>query len=220
MNPVSDEALAKAKTLATYAASKSACKKRKVGACIVGVECSGKTVHAFGYNHNPDSITGECESSATGTTHRSVIHAEVAALLAFKLTYPGATPLGIAVTHPPCENCTSKIHAAGLRDEDIHIVEEFLKFDSAKPRYELIPPEAMEAMAVVLTYGAKKYKPGNFMHGEPTRFVGALYRHLEAYRKGEQLDAESKLPHLAHALTNIAILMALEAKGKSYESLY
>lgn len=47
-----------------------------------------------------------------------------------------------------------------------------------------------------------------------TRYLDALYRHLEAFRSGETLDPESSLHHLAHALTNLAFLHYLETTKK------
>jgi len=72
----------------------------------------------------------------------------------------------------------------------------------------VIPPVATRELAKVLTYGAKKYKPNNWQEVDDTdRYVDALYRHLEAWRGGEEFDEESKLSHLSHALTNISFLL-------------
>lgn len=83
------------------------------------------------------------------------------------------------------------------------------KFDQGKLRYGLIPVEATEALAQVLTYGANKYAPNNWQKVEPfkERYTDALYRHLEAWRAGESVDPESGLSHLAHAMCNIAFLI-------------
>ena len=87
----------------------------------------------------------------------------------------------------------------------------FTKHDAGKLRYELIPPSAMRAIADVLTFGANKYSANNWKKvDDPSRYVGALYRHLEAWRSGEELDPESGLPHLHHAITNLAFLIELD----------
>jgi len=44
---------------------------------------------------------------------------------------------------------------------------------------------------------------------DDSRYVGALYRHLEAWRDGEEVDTESSMPHLWHAMTNLAFLIEL-----------
>lgn len=93
--------------------------------------------------------------------------------------------------------------------------EEFMKFDSGKLRYNLIPPIMTRALATVLTYGAKKYKPNNWKRvDEVDRYWDALYRHLEARRDGEMFDKESKLPHLWHAITNIGFILFLDSENK------
>lgn len=88
-----------------------------------------------------------------------------------------------------------------------------LKRDKGKNRLELIPTELIEEVGKVLTFGANKYAPNAWREAKPedySRFVGAAMRHLEAYRQGEYYDPESKLPHLAHAATNLGFLLALD----------
>lgn len=107
------------------------------------------------------------------------------------------------------ENCTSqKSPAAGAATG--------MKFDTGKLQYSLIPPETLSALASVLTYGAQKYAPNNWQlveHGE-TRYMDALFRHLEAFRAGETHDPESGLHHLSHVLTNVAFLHYLHITNK------
>lgn len=43
--------------------------------------------------------------------------------------------------------------------------------------------------------------------------IAAAMRHLAAWRDGEQLDEESGLPHLAHALCCIVFLRELDRAG-------
>lgn len=89
-----------------------------------------------------------------------------------------------------------------------------MKFDNGKLLYSLIPPETLKALAEVLTFGAQKYAPNNWTlveNGE-TRYLDALFRHLEAFRSGETHDPDSKLHHLSHVLTNVAFLHYLHTK--------
>jgi hypothetical protein len=90
-----------------------------------------------------------------------------------------------------------------------------IKYDSEKPRYDLMPVEALEAIVKVLTYGACKYAPDNWRHVEPcnTRYYAACMRHLEAHRKGEQIDPESGLPHLAHAICCLVFMLTKELEA-------
>lgn len=96
---------------------------------------------------------------------------------------------------------------------------DFKKFDGDKVRYELVPPSIVKGIAGVLTFGAEKYDAHNWMNvDDPERYVGALYRHLEAWRSGETLDPESGLPHLAHASTNLAFLIELNYEPKTWSN--
>lgn len=89
-----------------------------------------------------------------------------------------------------------------------------MKFDTEKPRWDLLPLETVEEMVEVLTYGANKYEDNNWKHVQSNRYVAALMRHITAYQSGEQNDAESGLHHLAHAMTNVMFLLWLERNKK------
>jgi len=67
---------------------------------------------------------------------------------------------------------------------------------------------AMEEVAKVLTFGAKKYSPNGWRNGFMwTRLIGSTLRHLSAFSRGEDLDPESGLSHLSHAGANILFLI-------------
>lgn len=73
------------------------------------------------------------------------------------------------------------------------------KYDSEKPRMDLLDPWALEGLAAVLTFGANKYDPHNWRLGiKNSRLVSSLERHLGAIKKGEYIDGESGLPHIDH----------------------
>lgn len=193
--------------LAIRTAEQSNCTKRKVGAVVVSMDL---VYTATGSNTIPINTLEFDENNNTSIT---VIHAEESAINLFLNNYNDfdTQPAVIYVTQPPCKKCLEIIDKAGIKE--IIIVEEFMKFDGDKTRYDLVPPVFNKAVADVLTYGAKKYKPRNYLEcTDPSRFVAALYRHLEAYRSGEVIDEDSGHSHLGHAATNIAMLMDLEAK--------
>lgn len=194
--------------LALSVASKSLAKKRKVGAVIV--DCNNNLL-GTGFNF---SRNGRACEDTNGNTLPDVIHAEVAAICSMETIRKDnilAYPLTIFITHQPCENCQAAIKKANI--SNIVVVNEFMKFNTEKLRYDLIPPLATEALAKSLTYGAKKYKPGNWrLNKDPQQFIGATMRHFEAYRAGEYIDEDSKLPHLYGALANIAFLIDLETR--------
>jgi len=194
--------------IAKEAAAKSLSKKRKVGAVVV-LDTGGYTT---GRNYNPLQA-GKCEYTTENgklETYSTVVHAEIDAL--DRAIDSSGLPEAIYVTHQPCSNCKAAILEAGIEENNIYIVPDFLKFDEGKLRYGLIPPSATKSLAEVLTYGAKKYKPNNWKNGEIDRYVDAAFRHWEAYRGGEFLDSESGLSHLSHLLTNIVFLIELDTR--------
>lgn len=166
-------------------AAKSNIEKRKVG-CII-VDAMG-TIIAKGHNDG-------------------LHHAEANALHEV-VCKPTSVPMKAYISHQPCPTCAELLWKAGI--DDIEVVEAFMKFDGDKLRYDLIPPSTMKALAEVLTFGARKYKPNNWKECADTdRYIAALYRHLEAWRAGEEKDEESGMPHLWHAITNLAFLVEL-----------
>lgn len=73
------------------------------------------------------------------------------------------------------------------------------KFDQDKPRVDLLDPLALEGLAKVLTFGAKKYAAHNWRGGiSYSRILGGLVRHTFAIMRGEDIDPESGLPHIDH----------------------
>ena len=89
---------------------------------------------------------------------------------------------------------------------------EGVKFDQGKRRVDLVPTEAINALAEVLTAGAVKYGEHNWRHGmDWSRVYGAAQRHMLAFWGGDDIDDESGMPHLWHALTNMAFLVSYQA---------
>lgn len=92
------------------------------------------------------------------------------------------------------------------------------KYDSGKLRYDLIPISAEVALAEVLTYGAKKYAERDWEKGIAySRVYAAARRHLAKWWEGVDLDSESKLAHLHHALCNIAFLIEFSKTHKDLD---
>lgn len=82
-----------------------------------------------------------------------------------------------------------------------------IKYDNDKPQYRLIPPKAENEFVKVLTFGAKKYAPDNWKKIDKERYIDALGRHFNAYRRGETHDPESGLHHLAHVMCCAAFIV-------------
>lgn len=77
--------------------------------------------------------------------------------------------------------------------------------------HERIPTASLEALATVLTHGARKYKPNNWRNCiEHERYEAAFMRHYLAHMSGEDKDSDSGYPHLWHALTCLAFLVELK----------
>jgi len=186
--------------LAVSTAQRSPCIKRKVGAVIIDEQ---NKIIATGFNYFP--IDGQ-EFDDEGNTHPNVIHAEVAAC---KSIPDNSKPYKIIVTHEPCDACKVTIKDAKI--SEIEIAGTFMKWSQDKIKYGLVPVIALKRLAEVFTYGAKKYKPRNYIEcKDPQEFVDALFRHLELYRDGEILDQESGLPHLGHLMCCASILLDIE----------
>lgn len=86
-----------------------------------------------------------------------------------------------------------------------------IKYDSGKPRLALVPPDAIKAIGVIMTYGVDKYYENSWKEVEPWRWRDALMRHLCDYLEDPaSIDEESGYPHLWHIIANAAILCGLE----------
>lgn len=83
--------------------------------------------------------------------------------------------------------------------------------------YGLIPVYPLEQVARLYGYGAKKYADRNWEKGyEWRKSYDALQRHVNAFWSGEDIDAESGLPHLASAVFHCFALMEW---GKTHPEL-
>lgn len=81
------------------------------------------------------------------------------------------------------------------------------RYNDGKPDYSLIPLCTLEDEARVWGYGASKYTAFNWTKGMRWSVpLGSLMRHVAAWQRGEDLDPESGLPHLAHMMCNLRML--------------
>jgi len=85
------------------------------------------------------------------------------------------------------------------------------KHDQDKIRMELLPWPALEEIAKVLTFGAKKYDDWNWAKGMSwSRLLGAILRHFCAWARGDSIDKETGLSHLAHIGCCVLFLLTYE----------
>lgn len=88
-----------------------------------------------------------------------------------------------------------------------------IKHDQQKIRWDLIPYDAVNEIAKVLTFGAAKYEARNWEKGMNwSRAFGALQRHLTRWFHGQDKDKETRLTHLANAGCCLFFLLAWELR--------
>ncbi len=80
----------------------------------------------------------------------------------------------------------------------------------------LWPTTATAMGAIGLLDGRFKYGNANWREAgvRASVYVSACQRHLAAWFEGEDSDPDSQLPHLAHALACLAILVDAQAANK------
>lgn len=90
-----------------------------------------------------------------------------------------------------------------------------LKFDDGKPPLDLIDAHFLEDVGRVLGYGAKKYDVNQWQKGMSIgKAMAGVLRHCFAILRGEYLDPETKLPHMAHATCGLMFVHWMIRNGK------
>lgn len=90
------------------------------------------------------------------------------------------------------------------------------KHDGGKPPMQLVPLLAVNEVAKVLGFGARKYAEHNWRKGlSQGRLLGAALRHQVAYLEGEDNDPESELAHLAHAACCVLFALDNHLRGRA-----
>ena len=79
-------------------------------------------------------------------------------------------------------------------------------------RYSLLPVEALEQVAELYARGAEKYAEHNWRLGyDWSKSYDSLMRHANAFWRGEDIDEEMGLPHMAavafHSLTLLTFMV-------------
>ena len=96
---------------------------------------------------------------------------------------------------------------------------EGLKYDSEKPKMNLLPPKAIVEISKVLTFGAEKYDAENWrkLDDLQNRYTAGALRHIFAHMDGEKDDPESNISHLAHALCCLLFKLEIELENAQIE---
>ena len=91
-----------------------------------------------------------------------------------------------------------------------------IKYDSEKPKMNLLPPKAIVEISKVLTFGAAKYDAENWrkLDDLQNRYTAGALRHIFAHMDGEELDPETNLSHLAHAMCCLLFKLEIELEER------
>lgn len=87
-----------------------------------------------------------------------------------------------------------------------------VKYDAGKLDWALLPVEPIEETIKVLMFGAQKYARDNWkkVDNHEVRYYNAAMRHITAWQKGEKVDSETGISHIAHAMCCLTFLLAKE----------
>ncbi len=85
-----------------------------------------------------------------------------------------------------------------------------------------LPASSLAFLSRVMELGANKYGPFNWRSNnvKTTVYYEAALRHIWSALDGEDLDPESGMPHAAHAMACMAILLDAQATGNLVDDRY
>ena len=82
-----------------------------------------------------------------------------------------------------------------------------MRKDDGKPRFDLLPPEPLFALADLYGQGAKKYSARGWEEGMHWgRCFGAIMRHAWKFWRGEDFDEETGAHHMIAVMWNAAAI--------------
>lgn len=88
-------------------------------------------------------------------------------------------------------------------ERQVHESGAYREPQNGRPRYDLIPVEALLGWARWMAQGAEKYSDRNWEKGMPiSRYEASAYRHLAEYMLGDRQE-----DHLSAILFNIGAIM-------------
>lgn len=97
-----------------------------------------------------------------------------------------------------------------------------LRFNTGKVDLTQLSPVSQILESLVFMYGACKYFKNNWKKFKATKeeaqqeYTESLKRHLMLYERGEWVDEESKMPHLAHLVWNANRIMDVHYYGLNH----
>lgn len=88
-----------------------------------------------------------------------------------------------------------------------------LRFNEGKPRYDLIPPEFMDALAAHFEIGSRKYSDRNWERGMGwCKCFASMMRHAWAWMRGEDIDPETGSHHMISVAWNAMAIYTYAAR--------
>ena len=88
-------------------------------------------------------------------------------------------------------------------------------------RFDLIPVEALAALARHYGIGARKYSDHNWRNGyEWSKSYAALQRHATQFWGGEDIDEETGSPHMAAVAFHALALLVFMDEHREYDDRY
>jgi len=96
------------------------------------------------------------------------------------------------------------------------------KHDNGKPLLALFPPYAELEAGKAFTHGKTEYGQFNYLGGlDAIRALSAVRRHINAFLRGEDVDAESGAHHLGCAIAGLAMTIEnLVVHGDKHDDRY
>lgn len=89
-----------------------------------------------------------------------------------------------------------------------------LRYNEGKRRFDLIPPDAMAALADLFTIGAQKYAERNWERGMAySKVIASLDRHWNDFKAGIDRDPETGCLHITHVVWNAMALLTFKLRG-------
>ena len=100
------------------------------------------------------------------------------------------------------------------------------KYNTGKPRTDLISGEFILGLGKALEYGASKYDENkqdtpNYLKGDGflySELIGALERHFQTFKSGVDIDEESGLEHILQVAVNAMFLYNYRISGKGIDN--
>lgn len=89
-----------------------------------------------------------------------------------------------------------------------------LRFNEGKRRFDLIPPDALAALADLFTIGSLKYAERNWEKGMAySNVIASLDRHWNDFKAGIERDPETGCLHITHVVWNAMALLTFKLRG-------